>query len=96
MFPGYLAQSARKILLFLFQVYKVLLPLIGHDGLELEEDLYSISSTAGFKQLVTMNINEKGSKSWYKMCFTSASMLLHALIAKVNNTISLISSQSYL
>lgn len=78
----------KNILLFFFKVYKVLLPLIKTSEFSVEEDLYSISSTAGFNQIVSNDIGEKGTLSWYHMCFTSVSILLHSLILKYPQFIS--------
>jgi hypothetical protein len=63
-------------------VYKILLPIISCDTLDVEEDLYSVSSTANFNQLIAMDVTEKGYESWYQMCFSSTSLLLHAIIVK--------------
>lgn len=83
-YPTCLGTVAHNILSFLFKVYKVLLPIIRCETLDVEEDLYSVSSTANFNQLIAVDVTEKGYESWYQMCFSSTSLLLHAIIVKVS------------
>eukprot|EP01033_Poteriospumella_lacustris_P001794 gene1794-1300_t len=80
--PQLLVTQVKNVMLFLFKIYKVLLPLVGRVQLDVEEDLYSVTSTADFKLSITSEIAEKGEHSWYHVCFTSVSILLHSLIVK--------------
>lgn len=82
MSPQLLVTQVKNVMIFMFKIYKVLLPLVGRVQLDVEEDLYSVTSTADFKLSITSEIADKGEHSWYHLCFTTVSILLHSLIVK--------------